>query len=473
MYNHQSWWLRLALILWDSMISILSFTISGIFRFGDISHFFEATQSGELLIFTFISSFPAFMLSKMYNQFIRRGHLKGMYYIISYNVWMITFLLLYTFSTKNEMSLSRLTFLYFVPINLVLMYVTHTLIKNVVRHIAKGDKGWKTIIITDAANVESITNKTRMNYEWKSKGTSVFMYDGQNIDNVMRHEIPQIEPGVECLDYVIRNPVDEVLVSVSSSRFHSNQMEQLLNDIAGAGVIVSTTIQLPDIDMPYSSKISKLGDTYIASFAARDYDYAELLCKRAMDIIGAILGLLITLIVSLFVAPAIKMDSPGPIFFKHKRVGRNGRIFTMYKFRSMYIDAEARKKELYEKNKMKGLLFKMDNDPRITKVGKFIRKTSIDELPQFLNILLGDMSLVGTRPPTLDEYKQYTGSYKRRLSFRPGLTGIWQTSGRNEIVDFQEVLKMDLDYIQDWSLRLDIKIILKTLKVVLFRKGAV
>jgi len=192
-----------------------------------------------------------------------------------------------------------------------------------------------------------------------------------------------------------------------------------------------------------------------------------------MDILGGLVGLVITLLVSLFVAPAIRLESPGPILLKHKRVGCNGRIFTMYKFRSMYVDAEARKNELYAQNKMKGLLFKIDNDPRITKVGRFIRKTSIDELPQFWNVLKGDMSLVGTRPPTLDEYRQYTGSYKRRLSFRPGLTGIWQTSGRNEVVDFAEVLEMDLNYIQRWSLSLDIKIIVKTLKVVLLRKGAV
>jgi len=250
-------------------------------------------------------------------------------------------------------------------------------------------------------------------------------------------------------------------------------MQQLLKDIAETGAVVSTVVRLPDMDMPYTSKISQLGDTYIASLAAREYDYAELLCKRAMDILGGLVGLVITLLVSLFVAPAIRLESPGPILFKHKRVGCNGRIFTMYKFRSMYVDAEARKNELYAQNKMKGLLFKIDNDPRITKVGRFIRKTSIDELPQFWNVLKGDMSLVGTRPPTLDEYRQYTGSYKRRLSFRPGLTGIWQTSGRNEVVDFAEVLEMDLNYIQRWSLSLDIKIIVKTLKVVLLRKGAV
>lgn len=473
MYKNQNWWLRLSLIMWDSSISVLSLIISGLFRFGSLERFFFKTDAVELLVITAVASVPAFMLSKMYNQFIRRSQLKGLYYVISYNFWMVTLLLLYTFSTKNEMSLSRLTFLYFIPINMVLMVITHFIIIKSVRHVAKGQKGWKTIIVTDAPNVASITGKMHLYASWKNAVATVFLFDGQSVDAATRHDVPQIEPSIDFLAHVVHNPVDEVLVAVTSECYYSDPMQQLLKDIAETGAVVSTVVRLPDMDMPYTSKISQLGDTYIASLAAREYDYAELLCKRAMDILGGLVGLVITLLVSLFVAPAIRLESPGPILFKHKRVGCNGRIFTMYKFRSMYVDAEARKNELYAQNKMKGLLFKIDNDPRITKVGRFIRKTSIDELPQFWNVLKGDMSLVGTRPPTLDEYRQYTGSYKRRLSFRPGLTGIWQTSGRNEVVDFAEVLEMDLNYIQRWSLSLDIKIIVKTLKVVLLRKGAV
>lgn len=138
----------------------------------------------------------------------------------------------------------------------------------------------------------------------------------------------------------------------------------------------------------------------------------------------------------------------------------------------MYMDAEERKKELMEKNEMKGLMFKMKDDPRVTKVGKFIRATSIDELPQFFNVLKGDMSLVGTRPPTVDEFQQYKGYHKRRLSIKPGITGMWQVSGRSDIEDFEEVVRLDLKYIDNWSLSLDIKIILKTCIAVFQRAGA-
>jgi len=173
-----------------------------------------------------------------------------------------------------------------------------------------------------------------------------------------------------------------------------------------------------------------------------------------------------------FVAIAIKLNSKGPVIYKQVRAGKNGRRFNIYKFRSMYIDADERKKELESQNEVSGLMFKMENDPRITPVGRFIRKTSIDELPQFINILKGDMSLVGTRPPTLDEFEKYDSHYRRRLSITPGLTGMWQVSGRSDIKDFDEVVKLDLEYIDNWSLGLDVKIILQTIGVVIFGRAS-
>src|SRR5699024_10273038 len=177
-------------------------------------------------------------------------------------------------------------------------------------------------------------------------------------------------------------------------------------------------------------------------------------------------------IIFLFIAPVIYIQSPGPVFFSQKRVGKNGRTFKIYKFRSMYLDAEERKKELMEQNKMNGFMFKMDHDPRIFPFGNFIRKTSLDEFPQFINVLKGDMSLVGTRPPTLDEYEQYELHHKGRLAMKPGLTGMWQVSGRSDITDFEEVVRLDTEYIRNWSLSLDIKILLKTVMMVFTGKGA-
>ena len=198
----------------------------------------------------------------------------------------------------------------------------------------------------------------------------------------------------------------------------------------------------------------------------------ELRLKRYFDILLSMILLVILSPIMLVISIAIKLDSPGPVLFSQIRIGRNGRRFKIYKFRSMYIDAEERKKELQSQNEVKGLMFKMENDPRITKVGKFIRKTSIDELPQFYNVVKGDMSLVGTRPPTEDEFEKYNQYYRRRISMTPGLTGMWQVSGRSEIENFDDVVKYDLQYIDNWSLWLDIKILFKTIWVVFAGKGS-
>ena len=181
--------------------------------------------------------------------------------------------------------------------------------------------------------------------------------------------------------------------------------------------------------------------------------------KRAMDIVGALLCIVLFSPIMLAAAIAVKLSSPGPLIFKQERVGLHNRTFKMYKFRSMTVQKASEEVSKWTTK----------NDVRVTPVGRFIRKTSIDELPQFWNVLKGDMSLVGTRPPTVDEFKQYEARHKRRLSMKPGLTGLWQVSGRSNIEDFEEVVRLDCEYIDNWSIQLDIQIILKTV-VVIFKK---
>ena len=215
------------------------------------------------------------------------------------------------------------------------------------------------------------------------------------------------------------------------------------------------------------------GYTVLSTSGVNMITTKQLFFKRIIDICGGFVGCILTGIVFLFVAPCIYVKSPGPIFFAQVRVGKNGKLFKIYKFRSMYMDAEERKKELMAQNEMQGFMFKMENDPRIIKgIGSFIRKTSIDELPQFWNVLKGDMSLVGTRPPTLDEWEQYELHHRKRLAIKPGITGMWQVSGRNNITDFEEVVELDTKYILNWSFKLDILILLKTVLIVLKGRGA-
>lgn len=222
-----------------------------------------------------------------------------------------------------------------------------------------------------------------------------------------------------------------------------------------------------------NSYVSSIGTYPVITYHTISLNSYERIIKRLVDVVGALIGIILTLPIMLVTAIAIKIDSSGPILFCQTRVGQNGRHFKIFKFRSMYKDAEARKAQLMEKNEIEGgVMFKMKDDPRITRVGKFIRKTSIDELPQFFNVLLGSMSLVGTRPPTIDEVEKYERKQWRRISIKPGITGMWQVNGRSEVNTFEEIVQMDVEYIDTWDLFLDFKIIFKTFAVIFKREGA-
>ena len=281
-------------------------------------------------------------------------------------------------------------------------------------------------------------------------------------------------PVVATLEDMMEDPRREVVdVAYINVPYDTGKsLQEYIDGFEEMGIPVQLNINMLEGKEGYSRCIDTLGNMPVVSFAPRFFDYNKLLMKRVIDVIGALVGLLITAVVSIFVVPAIRLESKGPALFRQRRVGKNGRYFYIYKFRSMTVDAEDRKADLMDQNEMKGQMFKMKDDPRVTKVGKFIRATSIDELPQFWNILKGEMSLVGTRPPTVEEFKQYEPRHKRRLSMKPGLTGLWQVSGRSDIEDFEEVVRLDVAYIDNWNLQLDAKILLKTLVVIFKKVGA-
>lgn len=289
--------------------------------------------------------------------------------------------------------------------------------------------------------------------------------DGSDVDGV-----PVVGGRRELVDYCLAASLDEVIIS--ADRTTEESMKEEMENIAAMGLTIHLQIPVLELKEAPQRILSQFGKLHMITYANKVAPFGQLMLKRLLDIVGALVGTVILVILTIVLAPIIKLDSPGPVFFAQKRVGRNGRIFRMYKFRSMYIDAEERKKELMAQNEMNGLMFKMEDDPRITKVGKFLRKTSLDEFPQFINILKGDMSLVGTRPPTLDEFEQYKTYHKKRLSFRPGLTGMWQVSGRSDITDFEEIVRLDVEYINNWSVSLDIKILIKTVLAVFAESGA-
>lgn len=192
--------------------------------------------------------------------------------------------------------------------------------------------------------------------------------------------------------------------------------------------------------------------------------------KRLIDILGAIVGLVLTAILTIPIGLAMQLDDPGPIFYSQIRCGLNGRPFRIWKFRSMVVNAE--KQQHLIENEAQGHIFKNEDDPRVTLLGRFLRRTSLDEFPQFWNVLRGDMSLVGTRPPTLDEVANYDSHHFQRLRVKPGITGLWQVNGRSNVLNFEEIVQMDLDYQRKWSRLYDLILILQTIIVVLARRGA-
>ncbi|MEB3291637.1 MAG: sugar transferase [Synechococcales bacterium] len=194
--------------------------------------------------------------------------------------------------------------------------------------------------------------------------------------------------------------------------------------------------------------------------------------KRAIDIVGALVGLALTALIFIPVAILIQLNDPGPVFYSQVRCGVNRKTFRIWKFRSMVTNADELKKELQAHNQASGHIFKMENDPRITKIGKFLRKTSLDEFPQFLNVLMGDMSLVGTRPPSLDEVAKYDEHHWKRLAVKPGITGEWQTRGRSNVKDFEDIVELDLEYQRKWSVLYDLQLIVQTIWVVFNKSGA-
>ena len=272
----------------------------------------------------------------------------------------------------------------------------------------------------------------------------------------------------QIVTYVTKEVVDQVIINLPSDKY---LVFDYISQFGTMGIPVAVSIQALEFNTNGYKKIQQLGTMSTVTFSTTFYRYRDVVLKRMMDIFGSLIGLFICGLVGIVLVPLIKRDG-GPAIFAQERVGTNGRKFKFYKFRSMRVDAEELKASLMKENTMEGGMFKVENDPRITPIGHFIRKTSLDELPQFWNVLKGDMRLVGTRPPTVDEYETYTPEQKKRLSFKPGITGLWQISGRSNIKNFDDVVKLDVAYIDEWTIWKDIEILIKTIKVVFKKEGA-
>lgn len=452
----------------DLILLAVSYAIGYVLRFGfTLVPWLEdvVVRFGVILLIVYLL---VAIISRAYKDILHRSKWTEILSVFIQIAITAVFYLLFLYVTKQSDILPRLMFGYTAAAAFVLISICRILYKNVLRkHFRNNSKLPHMLIIADEDHakycIDSIMNR-RFN-EFYISGLIVRDKDmcGEEVSGV---KVVANYKGMK--EYVMANVVDQIFISIANE----DERQILAQYFLEAGItvhisLVDNVILLPNV------VTGEIGGQMVLTTSNSTSSGWQLAVKRAFDIFGGFIGLIFTGIVYLIVAPQIKAKDPGPAFFKQLRVGKNGRQFYIYKFRSMYMDAEERKKELMAMNEMDGLMFKMENDPRILPgIGHFIRKWSLDEFPQFWNVFKGDMSLVGTRPPTVEEFSHYEVHHKARLSFKPGLTGMWQVSGRSDITDFEEIVNLDNEYIRKWNLLLDVKILFKTVAVVLGRKGS-
>ena len=461
----KGWAKHLDFILLDLVCILTSFYIAYVLRHGTAN-----LPMGYLDIMMILAAWDLVLafFSSNYKSILRRGFYKEARAVLTHMIMVTAGIVIYMFFKKIGGEYSRQVIITTFALGSVLCFAERLIHKQYLREVYSKVSHMRSImLVCNAADiehmVEKLTPKTIRNYKITSAAVIDRDMVGTKFGNVM-----VVANQDNVFQYAVSEVVDEVLMAITDNQELEHDMAEQFLDM---GITVHINIDKQFNDLP-NRIFERVGGFNVMTTSIKMVSFRQLFFKRCLDICGAVVGLMITAVFSIFVVPAILIESPGPVIFSQVRVGKHGRKFKIYKFRSMYMDAEKRKAELMAKNKMQGLMFKMDDDPRITKVGKIIRKTSIDELPQFLNVLKGEMSLVGTRPPTVDEYEKYDLHHKVRLSIKPGMTGMWQVSGRSDITDFEEVVKLDSNYINNWNVGMDMKLLWETVQVVLRKNGA-
>ena len=458
---------------WLLFMDLLSVTAAYVIAILIRYHKFSRVMEPELhflvyICFLLFCTIYSFLLD-WNRDFLIRGTFVEFTPVLKFNLFMVFAVAGFLFMIQRGQQFSRSVWGYFAVFDMIIVWSVRLLMKKLMRiYFTSRSNIVKIMVITKDAILDKTVSRLKQNLDIEYEIVALACVDADR-KGVVIDGVKVTAGASDMLEAARQMPLDEVFLNLPDE--NQDVVKRIIYELESMGIACHYNIDI--IDRPQKEiRVGKFAGYTVVTYSINHFDYRRMIIKRLMDIAGGLVGLVITGVVTPFAALAIKLDSPGPVFFAQTRIGKNGRRFKIYKFRSMYIDAEARKKELEKNNEMQGLMFKMENDPRITKVGKFIRKTSIDELPQFFNIVKGDMSLVGTRPPTEDEFEKYNSHYRRRISMTPGLTGLWQVSGRSEIVDFDDVVKYDLEYIDNWTLGLDVKILFQTVWVVLTGKGS-
>lgn len=507
MYNRkvQGWFKHLDFILLDCVCLYLSLLLAYMIRMGSWELFTDEDYSSVSLVIL-LADIAVAMLFDTFKNVLKRGDYKEFSITLKHVCLVEAVIIIYFFTIHMSAAYSRIVVYLTGMIYALSSYCVRIWWKkHLLKVMKKGNKRSLLIVTTADMAEEVVGNITKYNYE-QFRLEGVVLTDSQaGTGNRSGAECPSVDvppegPGIsgkerpdikgvpvigtaeDIADHICRKWVDEVLISLPPEESFP---EKIASQFLEMGVVVHRGLFKASEGYGQKQIVERLGNYTVLTTSINVVTGFQQFIKRSMDILGGLAGCAVAVVLFLILAPVIYIHSPGPVFFVQERVGRNGKRFKMYKFRSMYLDAEERKQELMKDNRYQGgTLFKLEGDPRIIGsrlqpdgtmkkgIGNYMRELSLDEFPQFFNVLKGDMSLVGTRPPTVDEWEKYELHHRARLAIRPGITGLWQVSGRSDVLDFEKVVELDTKYIAEWSIGLDVKILIKTVGVLVRREGA-
>jgi exopolysaccharide biosynthesis polyprenyl glycosylphosphotransferase len=475
----KGWIKHLDFIVFDLICLQIAFVLAFWYRFGKGQNPYSQELYASIIIMMSVFDILVAVLFSSYSGILQRNWFRQIFTGLRHSFIVLAAVTVYLFATKSSVTYSRILIILTAVLHFIITFIVDILYKAI--RWGKKDNSKSLFVISTYTEIgkaiRSIQNDKRGNII--IKGVAILDRD---MTGELIQDIPVVANRETIDDFILRDWVDEVYVRLPQDDEINEVVFSSLREMGVTIHIDATAYQsLSGCDFV----MEKIGDSLVITTSMKMMPAWQLTIKRLVDIIGGFVGTVIMLLMAVCIAPFIWNKSPGPLFFTQERIGRNGKRFKIYKFRSMYMDAEERKAALVQATGQEGrLMFKMDDDPRIIGsekkgkdgtpkgIGNFIRQTSIDEFPQFWNVLKGEMSLVGTRPPTIDEWARYDLRHRARMSTKPGITGLWQVSGRSDIIDFEEVVRLDTKYITEWSLKLDFQILCKTVAVVLGHKGA-
>lgn len=476
--NAQGWSKHFDFMLLDEVCLAVAFVLAAYIRNGILAY--STSLYRNMAITLVLVDAVVLVLNNSLHDVVKRGYYVEFINSFKHCFYVLAIAAAYTFATQTGIAYSRIVLFATFAFHFLFGYLTRVLWKKIVRELGvKRAKKNNLLVVVTLKTAEDILQRLSSDALADYKIAGVVLTDQTGEKEICGYPIVSDLEGAA--DYIAKEWIDSVYIDAPLT---DERIIKLMD--ACTVMAIPTHYHVPNMSRNGTKRFSeKMGGTTVLTTSINYATPIQIIIKRCFDIVFGIVGSLIALIIMAVVGPIIKIQSPGPILFAQERIGKNGRHIKIYKIRSMHMDAEERKKDFENQNRVKdGMMFKLDFDPRIignkvfpdgtkkTGIGEFIRKTSLDEFPQFFCVLIGTMSTVGTRPPTIDEYDKYEFHHRARMSVKPGVTGMWQVNGRSDITDFEEVVRLDTEYIANWTPGMDLRILLKTIIVLFTGKGA-